>query len=228
MIRCIILDDEPIALQLIESYIAKTPLLTLVGSYTNAFEVLKILQTERVDLLFIDIMMPEITGIEVAASLDTFKTKVVFITAFDQYALDGFRVDAIDYLLKPVSYADFLRSTQKARRLIEQIPSTEGQLVVKSGLRLMKIDYTDILYLESARDYVLIERTDHTQVKTLSTLKGLESTLPCPPFHRVHRSFIVNRTKITLLERNQLVFGKKTVPVSEAYRADFYAEIGVK
>lgn len=220
MIRCVAVDDEPLALVLLESYIEKTPFLQLVGSYTNAFEALKVLKSDHVDLLFLDIQMPEITGLEIATAIDTFKTKVIFTTAFDSYALEGFRVDAIDYQLKPISYPDFLRSVQKAQRLIESSygNSTGGNLIVKSDFRFIKVDYNDILYLESQRDYVSIHLEDGTEIKTLSTLKGLESTISTPPFYRVHRSFIVNITKVKALERNNIVFGKRIVPVSEGYK----------
>lgn len=226
MIRCIAVDDEPLALGLIELYIARTPFLEFSGSYTNAFDALNAIRNSDTDLLFLDIQMPEITGIEVASAIDTFRTKVIFTTAFDSYALEGFRVDAIDYLLKPISYSDFLHSANKALRLIENNSDSfaGGNLVVKSDHRLIKIDYRDILYLESLRDYVMIKLEDGTEIKTHSTLKGIETTLPCPPFYRVHRSFIVNITKVKVLERNKIIFGKKAIPLSEVYRgsvADF-------
>lgn len=230
MIRCIAVDDEPLALALIESYISKTPFLELVGSYTNAFEALHALQNQEVDLLFLDIQMPEITGIELASSIDTFRTKVIFTTAFDSYALEGFRVDAIDYLLKPISYADFLRSAKKVQRFLDTTGDavSTGSLVVKSDYRLMRIAYSDILYLESLRDYVSICLESGTEIKTLSTLKGLESTISSPPFYRVHRSFLVNLSKVSILERNCIVFGKKLIPVSEAYRNTVMTKLAMK
>lgn len=228
MIRCAVLDDEPLAVAILESYIEKTPFLKLVGAYTNAFDALRTLQTERVDLLFLDIQMPELSGLELAASIDTFATKVVFTTAFDQYALEGFRVDAIDYLLKPVSYPNFLRSAKKAQRLIESGVDSEGSLVVKSDSRLIKVAHTDILYLESLRDYVVIGLENGTELKTLSTLKGIEALLPVPPFYRVHRSFLVNLNNIKVMERNCIVFGKKLIPVSESYREELIQRIDMK
>lgn len=229
MIRCIAVDDEPLALALVESYVIKTPFLKLVGSYSDAYEALKAVESGGVDLIFLDIQMPGITGLELAALIDTFKTKVVFTTAFDSYALDGFRVDAIDYLLKPISYVDFMRSAKKAQRLIQNSPeSVGGSLVVKVDYRLQRVDYNDILYLESLRDYVLIVLENGAEIKTLSTLKGLESTLPSPPFSRVHRSFIVNIPKVTVLERNCIVFGRRTIPVSEAYRDEVMGRIAMR
>lgn len=230
MIRCVAIDDEPLALELLESYIAKTPFLELVGSTTNPFEAMDLVKKENVDLLFMDIQMPELTGIDVASSIDTFRTKVVFVTAFDSYALEGFRVDAIDYLLKPVSYPDFLRSAKKAQRLIENTADMQSQdfIVVKADYRLRKIEYNEIDYLESIRDYVAIHLADNTVIKTLSTLKGIETTLPYPPFSRVHRSFIVNLSKVKVMERNCIVFGKTLIPISEAYREDVLPKLNMK
>lgn len=220
MIRCMIVDDEPLAVTILENYIARTPFLELAGSYTNAFEALHMLQTEKIDLLFLDIQMPEINGLEIAESIDTFATKVVFTTAFDQYALEGFRVDAIDYLLKPVSYPNFLHAAKKAQRLIEASGETDGYLVVKADARIVKIALKDILYIESMRDYVVIRLEDESEIKILSTLKGIEASLPKPPFYRVHRSFLVNVPKVKVLERNSIVFGKKQIPISESYRTE--------
>ncbi len=221
MIRCIAVDDEPLALALIESYIKKTPFLEFVGGYTNSLEALSVLERGDIDLAFLDIQMADMTGLDIASSIDTFRTKVIFTTAFDQYALEGFRVDALDYLLKPISYGDFLRSAKKVQRLIEGESSvSEGSLIVKSDYRLIKVLYDDILYLESQGDYVLINLTNGSELRTLSTLKSIEGTLPCPPFHRVHRSFIVNIPKVTVLERNAIKFGKKLIPISMAYRSE--------
>lgn len=228
MIRCLTVDDEPLALTLMENYIARTPFLELVGSYTDAIKALRVLQTERIDLLFLDIQMPEINGLEVAASIDAFQTKVVFTTAFDSYALEGFRVDAIDYLLKPIKYSDFLRATKKAHRLIENVVDPSGYLLVKADYRLMKIEYNNILYLESLRDYVVIFLETGAEIKTLSTLKGLESTLTTTPLQRVHRSFIVNLSKVKVLERNCIVFGKKLIPISEPFREEVMRKIAMK
>lgn len=228
MIRCVVVDDEPLAVTILESYIAKTPFLELAGSYTNAFDALQFLQTGKTDLLFLDIQMPEISGLELAASIDTFQTKVVFTTAFDQYALEGFRVDAVDYLLKPVSYPNFLRAAKKVQRMLESAPETSGSLVVKSDSRLIKIACADIRYLESLRDYVVIGLENGTEIKTLSTLKGIEAMLPSPPFYRVHRSFLVNLPKVSVMERNCIVFDKKLIPISESYREEILQRIQMK
>ncbi len=229
-IRCIAVDDEPLALGLIKSYIDKTPFLELAGAYSNGFEVVEHLGREKVELLFADIQMPSFSGLEIAQAIDNIQTKVIFTTAFDSYALDGFRVDAIDYLLKPISYPDFLRSALKAQRLIApKSIATEStvneSMTIRSQHRIMRIDYNDVLYIEAQKDYVAITLTDGNIVKTISTIKGIESTLPNPPFCRVHRSFIVNLSKVRVMERNNIVFGKKLIPISEIYREDVLSNI---
>lgn len=226
MIRCIAVDDEPLALELIESYIARTPFLELVGSYTNALEAITTLRSGEVDLLFLDIQMPSVTGLEIASQVDTYRTKVVFITAFDSYALEGFRVNAIDYLMKPVSFLQFSELANKAKRLIAgDAKEDERTLVVKSDYRLIQIGHHEILYIESMRDYVGIVLEDGTMIKTLSTLKGIEQLLDDATFCRVHRSFIVNMTKVKVMERNQILFGKTAISVSEAYREEVYERL---
>lgn len=229
MIRCVIVDDEPLALELIKSYVEKTSFLELAGSFLRASDAMNMLQQEPVDLLFLDIQMPDITGIEAASSIDTFRTKVVFITAFDNFALDGFRVNAVDYLLKPIGYPDFFRSAIKVRKLIENSADSQikGSLVVRADYRLIKIKYQEILYLESVRDYVMIYLENGTFVKTHTTLKGIEHSLPLPPFLRVHRSFIVNLERIKVLERNCILFGKQRVPVSEAYKEELMQKLNI-
>ncbi len=231
MIRCIAVDDEPLALSLIKSYIEQTPKLELIGAYSSALQALEAVRREQPDLLFLDIQMPSISGIELASLIDTFRTKVVFTTAFSQYALEGFRVDAIDYLLKPISYDNFSRCVDKVERLLGKASagvSTSDYMVIKSDYRLIKVQYSEVLYLESLRDYVLIVLSDGTQLKTLSTLKGIESTLPNELFSRVHRSFIVNLSNVKVVERNTIIFGRTTIPISESYRSAVMAQLGLK
>ncbi len=229
MIRTIAVDDEPLALQLICSYIEKIPYLELVGSYDNAFEAKAAIESGGIDLVFLDIQMPDLTGIEMASTIDTFQTKVVFVTAYDSFALDGFRVDAIDYLLKPVDFATFTKSAQKAQRLIERMGDTTApdHIVVKSNYRLIKINCDQILYIESLRDYVVIVLEDGSEIKTISTIKSMEANLQSPPFYRIHRSFIVNINKISVIERRTIIFGRKQIPISDSYWDLVANKIGV-
>ncbi len=231
MIRCIAVDDEPLALSLIKSYIEQTPKLELIGAYSSALQALEAVRREQPDLLFLDIQMPTMNGIELASLIDTYRTKVVFTTAFSQYALEGFRVDAIDYLLKPISYDNFSRCVDKVERLLDKTAggvASNDYMVIKSDYRLVKVQYSEVLYLESLRDYVLVVLADGTQLKTLSTLKGIESTLPNELFRRVHRSFIVNLSNVRVVERNTIIFGRTTIPISESYRSEVMAVLGLK
>ncbi len=230
MIRCIIVDDEPLALALLKSYVEENEKLELIGAYNSPILALEAIKREQPDLLSLDIQMPAMTGIELASYIDTFRTKVVFTTAFSQYALESFRVDAVDYLLKPISYDSFARCVDKVKRILGDVkaPESDDYLVVKSDYRLIKLYYSEILYLESMRDYVSIALADGSYLKTLSTLKGIESTLPTNIFKRVHRSFIVNTSKVKVLERNTIIFGRTTIPISESYRTEVLQALGLK
>ncbi len=231
MIRCIAVDDEPLALSLVKSYIEQSPKLELIGAYNSALQALEAVRREQPDLLFLDIQMPSMNGIELASLIDTYRTKVVFTTAFSQYALEGFRVDAIDYLLKPISLDNFSRCVDKVERLLGGAAggvAPNDYMVIKSEYRLIKVQYSEVLYLESLRDYVIIALADGTQLKTLSTLKGIESTLPNELFRRVHRSFIVNLSNVKIVERNTIVFGRTTIPISDSYRSEVMAVLGLK
>ncbi len=224
-IKCIAVDDEPLALDLIASYINQTPFLELYGCYNCAIDALTALKTKEVDLIFLDIQMPDLSGLQLASIIDTFKTKVIFTTAFDHYALDGFKADAIDYLLKPISYTDFLKSALKAQRYISgAVPTVfpeSGSLMVKADYKLHRIDFNDIIYLEAVRDYVAIYTESSGKILTLSTLKSIETSLPSQVFARVHRSFIVNVIKVKTIEHNRIIFGKSLIPISDAYKKSF-------
>lgn len=231
-INCLIVDDEPLALSLIEGYVQKTPFLKLVGKCTNAFEALEKIGSEKIDLLFLDIQMPGLTGMELSRSL-TNGPKVIFTTAFEEYALEGFKVDAIDYLLKPFNYEEFLKSANKAR---EWLSATSGSketdqdaLFVKSEYKLVKIDLQRVLYIEGLKDYAKIYLRDQTRpVMTLMSLKSLEEQLPAHQFMRIHRSFIVRLDKIDLIERNKVVIGQTGITIADAYKEAFQGYLAKK
>jgi DNA-binding LytR/AlgR family response regulator len=224
-IQCFAVDDEPLALELICSYIGRTPFLRLAGCFSNALDVITAMQTQSVHLLFLDIQMPEWTGLQLALSMDTFKTKIIFTTAFDHYAIDGFKADAIDYLLKPVSYADFLKAAQKAQRYIHLPPPPEGNLMVRVNYQWRKIKYDEILYIEAMRDYVAIYTEAGEKILTLNTLQNIAAMLPASLFVRVQRSFIVRLSKIQLIERNCIVFGKTRIPLSEQKKKELLSRL---
>lgn len=226
-LNCLIVDDEPLALDLLEAYVKRTPFLNLKGKCSNALEVLQVLKEQEVDLLFLDIQMPELSGLELSRLIDN-RIKIIFTTAFEQYALEGFKVDALDYLLKPISFPEFLKATNKALQWFEMSRNTSSKIVeegddifVKSDYKLVKLQLHKIQYIEGLKDYVKIYVDDRPQpVVALLSMKMFEEMLPSS-FIRVHRSFIVNLDKITVIERNRIVFGKTYIPVSDSYKDKF-------
>lgn len=227
VLNCLIVDDEPLALDLMESYVKRVPFLELVGRCGSAIEVLAIIKEKNIDVIFLDIQMPELSGLELSRMLDS-RTKVIFTTAFEQYALDGFRVDALDYLLKPISYPEFLKAADKALQWVEMsrnrepLKKEQDCIFVKSDYKLIRIDLKKILYIEGLKDYVKIYLEGESQpVVSLMSMKLLEELLPIADFIRVHRSFIVRLDKIKIVERNRIVFGKEYIPVSDSYKDKF-------
>lgn len=226
-IRCLIVDDEPLALDLLEGYVTKTPLLTLAGRCSSAFQAMEMLDTSEVDLMFLDIQMPGLTGLELSRSLQH-GPKIIFTTAFEQYALEGFKLDALDYLLKPVSYTEFLNAVNKAKRWFEHFEKASDpdaqrtSVFVKADYKLVQIEFNTILYIEGLKDYVKFYlEGDQKPILSLMSMKSLEENLPSAKFMRVHRSFIVNLDKIKTIERNRIVFGKEYIPVSDNYKEKF-------
>lgn len=264
-LRCIIIDDEPLAVELMEGYVRKTPYLELSGSYGSGTAAFAALREHPVDLLFCDIQMPGLSGMELSRMLPE-ETRVIFTTAFSQYAVEGFRVQAMDYLLKPISYNDFLSAANKAlawfelKRRAEQAgpgepssaaaPSDAGEettaaaselppatvrtqdphaedprrsLIVKTEYRLQQIPLDRIRYIEGLKDYVKIHVEGETHpIVSLLSLKSLEEQLPGDRFIRVHRSYIVQPSKIRTIERNRILFDRERIPISENYRQSFY------
>ena len=229
-LTCIIVDDEPMALSLLESYVKKTPSLQLVGKFSNAIEVLQFLHNHPApELIYMDIQMPELNGLQLSKKLPT-ASKIVFTTAFDQYALEGYKVNAIGYLLKPFDYSEFLETVEKALLLTEtttpQLTEVPDYMFVKTDYKQVKVLYSDILYIESLKDYVRIYLIgDIAPITTLMSLKKLEEDLPPEQFMRVHRSFIVALDKVEVVERNQVVFGKQRITIAEHCEEAFFEKI---
>lgn len=226
ILKCAIVDDEPLALELLASYVKKIPFLELTGKYGNAIEAMNGLNDNPVDLIYLDIQMPELNGLEFARMLPE-RTRVVFTTAFDQYAIDGYRVNALDYLLKPISYVDFLAAANKALQwfnLIDgQTPADEVKSIfVKSDYKLLQIDLDRIKYVEGLKDYVKIYTDDSPRpILSLMNMKAMEQMLPGSRFIRVHRSFIVQKGKIREIDRNRIVFGDVYIPIGDSYKQAF-------
>ncbi|WP_439557231.1 LytR/AlgR family response regulator transcription factor [Dyadobacter sp.] len=234
VLQCIAVDDEPLALGLVCAFIEKTPFLSLTGRYSSAVEALQVIHTQQIDLIFLDIQMPDLTGIELARVIEKAggrAPRVIFTTAFNQYALDGFRVDALDYLLKPFNYEEFLRAASKAQAYAEllQKASSAGfvenkdeYLFLKVEYQLVRIAYDDIMYTEGLKDYVKVHlKSDPKPILSLTSLKALEEKLPASRFMRVHRSFIVNLDKISAVTKNTIQIGAITIPVSDQYKENF-------
>jgi len=228
-IHCIAVDDEPVALEMIAAYVAKTPFLKLVGKCTSAIKALTVLDEHpEVQLVFLDIKMADLNGLEFAGMVDQGdnrrSVRIVFTTAFDQYALDGHKLAALDYLLKPFSFADFTRAANRALEyftLMEQDHEPQ-YLYVYSNYQLIRIDMAQILYLESMSDYIKIYLEDQPKpMLTLMTLKVAEQKLPASHFVRVHRSFIVSKNKVTAVTKTSAHIGQAVIPVSEPYREAF-------
>lgn len=226
ILKCAIVDDEPLALELLASYVKKIPFLELTGKYGNAIEAMNGLNDNPVNLIYLDIQMPELNGLEFARMLPE-RTRVVFTTAFDQYAIDGYRVNALDYLLKPISYVDFLAAANKALQwfnLIDgQTPADEVKSIfVKSDYKLLQIDLDRIKYVEGLKDYVKIYTDDSPRpILSLMNMKAMEQMLPESRFIRVHRSFIVQKGKIREIDRNRIVFGDVYIPIGDSYKQAF-------
>lgn len=224
---CVIVDDEPLALDLLESYVRKTPFLELAGKYSSAVQALRELSGRGADLMFLDIQMPELSGLEFSKMLPP-DTRIIFTTAFDQYALDGYKVNALDYLLKPISYVDFLRAADKALHWYERTrPDTPrdeeiDSIFVKSEYKLVQVELRRILYVEGLKDYVKIYEEDNPKpILSLMSLKAMEDLLPASQFMRVHRSYIVRKDKIRIIDRGRIVFGKAYIPISDSYKPAF-------
>jgi len=231
-IRCIAIDDEPLALEQISSYIKKTPFLESVALCQSAYEAMEYLANDDVDLMFVDVNMPDINGMDFVKSLKQ-GPKVIFTTAYSEYAIEGFQVDALDYILKPISYTGFLKAANKAKtwfdlnkKQTESIQTTQDCLFVKSEYKLVRIILDDIKYIESANEYIQIHLINEEPVSTLIRLKVIEEQLPKDKFMRVHRSFIVNLSRVKVIDRNRIVFDNKThIPIGDQYKETFQAFI---
>jgi DNA-binding LytR/AlgR family response regulator len=221
-ITCLVIDDEPVARKGIAGYVEQTPFLSLVGTCKGALEANEALHRQPVDLLFLDIQMPDLTGTEFVRSLEH-PPAVIFTTAYRDYAIEGFELNALDYLVKPISFQRFLKAANKAKHHFEmqrqptqKAPSPEAEyFFIKSDGQFIKIKLEDVLFFESEKDYVFIH-TLQKRYMTLISLKQLESELPPEKFLRVHRSFIVSLDKIELMDGNLLVIKDKRIPVSRS------------
>ncbi len=234
MIRAIIVDDEPLALEVLETYIEKLPQLSLVAKCDNAIEANEVLKANTVDLMFLDIQMPQLSGIDFLKSLSK-PPFVIFTTAYPDYAVEGFELNAVDYLLKPISFDRFLKAVNKvSEKMPHQKASTQVNnsdhhdefIFVKADKKLVKVNFDDVLYIEGLKDYVII-RQNSGRIITLQTMKSLEDKMPTHQFRRIHRSFIVNVDKIQAIVGNmvEIMEGPKVkqIPIGNNYKDDLLA-----
>lgn len=226
-IRCIAVDDEPLALEIIESYISKLPFLELVCTCASATEAMQVLQEKQVDLMFLDIEMPQLTGIQFLNILKH-QPLIIFTTAYPDYALEGFNQDAVDYLLKPIPFDRFLKAVTKAQERLQRASKTpeahaapeQDFIFVKADYKNIRVDFKDILWIEGLKDYIIIQAKDQKIITLLSMNKMMEK-LPDAKFLRVHRSFIVSLQKIDSIEKSRIRIGKKEIPIGEVYKEQF-------
>lgn len=229
-LTCFIIDDEPLALGLLEMYVSKTPFLKLTGKFSSAVAAVESVRVTPPDILFLDIQMAELSGMEFARLVPE-KSRIIFTTAFEKYALESYKVNALEYLLKPFGYSDFLQAANKAlqwHQLNEKTTSDGSKIstdciYVKSDYRLIQIQLSKILYIEGLKDYLKIYLEDEVEpIVSHITIKAMEEMLPDNSFMRVHRSYIVQKNKIKVVEHNRIVFfGKTYIPVSDSYKESF-------
>lgn len=240
-ISCVVVDDEPLALKLMADYVKKTPFLQLTEQTTDPMKALELVQQGVVDLLFLDIQMPELTGLQLMKIIGH-KCKVILTTAYPDYALDGYEFDVIDYLLKPITFDRFLVAAHKAKeRLMTETPvvaqtpvapvagtpATPGYIFIKTEYKIQKIDLADILFLEGLRDYVAIHTTTNGKILTLQSIRSFQEQLPENNFMRVHKSYLVALDKIQFIERNRIVINENYIPVGETYQEAFQQRLKI-
>ena len=224
-VNCLVVDDEELARTLLENYISRLPHLHLVAKCANPLEAFKVLEEENIDILFLDIQMPELSGIDFLKTLQT-QPKVIFTTAYSEYAIEGYQLDVVDYLLKPFSFERFVQAVNKAVNLINEKPKETDKdfLLVKADHKVHKIKFEDIQYIQSMREYVAYFLPDG-KILALNSLKKLEEELPSDQFIRIHKSYIIPIQKVTTLEGNMVHIGKEKLPIGYLYNEEVLKRI---
>lgn len=216
MLKCIIIDDEELARALLHSYADRLDILHVVNTFENPLEALSVIESQEIDIIFLDIQMPQIKGTEFAKVIPS-NTHIIFTTAYSEYALEGFDLNATDYLLKPITFDRFLTAVQKVKKRSQiALPEQQETITIKSGYDLHKLKLKDILYIKSDSEYVVFHLQDR-KIMSYQSLKSLEKTLPLSMFMRVHRSYIINKEKVTALKERDLIINKTRIPVSATH-----------
>lgn len=231
--RCLIVDDESLALRLMEDHVSKVPGLEIVGKCRHALEALQVLQREEIDILFLDIQMPDLTGVELIKILKH-KPAIILTTAYAEYALEGYQLEVVDYLLKPIALDRFLQAVRKAQEWVDlrkqapSVPQTTkpDHFFVKSDYKQMRINYADVTHVEGLREYVSIY-AGGKRIVTLETMKNMEQLLPSDLFMRVHKSYIVNTSLIKSINGNQIELGEIKIPLGKVFRAQVLGRLGI-
>lgn len=237
MIRCIIIDDEPLALQQMEGYVKKIPYIELVAACQSAIEAKEILENDKIDAMFCDINLPELNGLDFVKSLEN-PPMVVFTTAYSEYAVEGFQLNAIDYLLKPFGFDDMKRASDKikarydARRTLQEVSQIDEDdaIFLKTEYKIMRINISNIRYVEAMSEYLRIYLVDYSRpIIVLMSMKKMEERLPSRSFMRVHRSYIINLKHIKEISKNRIMLDEDIdVPIGDSYRDQFNAYINSK
>ncbi|RMG66764.1 MAG: DNA-binding response regulator [Bacteroidetes bacterium] len=223
-IPCLIVDDEPLARETLEDYVAHSPALQLRGSCADALEAMKHLQGDDVSLLFLDINMPRLSGLGLIRSLDR-PPLVIFTTAYPQYAVEGFELEALDYLVKPISFERFTKAVRRATDRLSQREAEAGYLLLRADSRTHRLAHSDIHYFQGKGDYVKVSLADHSLISHL-TLKHLEASLPAKQFFRIHKSYLIGLAHVAYVEGNQVRVGDEMLPIGAAYKEAFMAALG--
>ena len=237
--KCIIIDDEPLAVDLLKDFVSKVDSLQLINTFNNAIDAISAMNKMEVDLIFLDIEMPHFTGIDFVKAINN-RPLIIFTTAYSNYAVEGFEFGAVDYLVKPIPFNRFLKSVVRAQHLFSSIDTVEKTIpaivavtasnnfmFVRAEYENVKINYADILFVEGLKDYVKIYTTDGKYILTLMSLIKLENTLSCKGFCRIHRSYIVNLSHIKSIQKNKVLIIDRRLPISESYKTTFFSKINL-
>ncbi|NRT11739.1 LytTR family DNA-binding domain-containing protein [Flavobacterium sp. 14A] len=234
--KCVIIDDEPLAVDLIKEFVSKVEALDLVYTFNNAIDAIAVINQNPVDLIFLDIEMPHFSGIDFLNAIDK-KPLIIFTTAYENYAVEGFNLGAVDYLVKPIPFNRFLKAVTRAQQLfnpvatvvnttnLATVETSHDFMFVRAEYENVKLNYCDILYIEGLKDYVKIYTTDNKYVLTLISLIKLDAQLASKGFSRIHRSYIINIKHVTSIQKNKVIIAEKRIPISESYKNSFFEKI---
>ncbi|MFH7016877.1 LytR/AlgR family response regulator transcription factor [Flavobacterium sp. FlaQc-47] len=237
--KCVIIDDEPLAVELLEDFVGKVDSLELISTFNNAIDAVSFINQNNVDLIFLDIQMPHFSGIDFLNTIEK-KPLVIFTTAYSDYAVEGFNLGAVDYLVKPIPFHRFLKSVVRAQQVLNPaanvqaisenttVPELEQDFMfVRAEYENVKMNFADILFIEGLKDYVKIYTTDNKFTLTLISLIKLENLLSSKGFSRIHRSYIINIKHVKSIQKNKVLISDKRIPISESYKNSFFERINL-